>query len=707
MPVRMPEPVKVGQRLEISAEAHPGGWLLRLSGVIDESFDRRQIVEGRQGVLVLDLDGVRRITSFGVREWVTAMAEVQAACFFIRCRPAIVSQFNMVGNFAGRGQLVSLYAPYHCALCDKGIEVLIDRRTLVGTLAGLRVTCPECQGTAEFDDIPETFFSYALVAPPPLLPPSAEAIIDRPPGSSVSRLRVVKEVQGQVTVFWLSGPLDHAAHLKRVADGLEGTAVVVLSGVGPVTEEGLARFRHLTAASDALLYLSGVPAALARALRNRLEALGDARVLSVGVAMPCPACDQRVEVEANRAALQRLAASLPLPCPRCSAALGPPRVDELRDAVRLPLVDMPEEVRPCNLTAPSFSSSSNEGTPTVVNPPVPTLPPSSVTPVSDPLTSQVLGDPASIGSRLRRYEILERIATGGMGTVYLGRVVGAGGFERRVAIKAMHPHIARDPAAVAMFLDEARLAARIHHPNVVATLDIDQAEDGLFLVMEYVEGVTVRKIVSALRRGDIAGSTAIALRLMLDALAGLHAAHELTDAEGAPLHLVHQDVSPANLLVGVDGITRITDFGIVQAASRLGESTKKGELKGKFGYMSPEQLHSEPVDRRSDVYAAGIVLWELLTGRWAFRGDNAGATMMAALAGISRTPSEIVPALPGAISAACMRAVAHARSARYPTAAAFAEELERAADRESVPIAQARDVAALVRQLAAAPPRSS
>jgi serine/threonine protein kinase len=701
----MPEPVKTGQRLEFSAEAHPGGGLLRLSGVIDESFDRKQIVEGRRGVLVLDLDGVRRITSFGVREWVTAMGEVQAACFFIRCRPAIVSQFNMVGNFAGRGQLVSLYAPYHCTQCDKAIEVLVDRRRLAfAALTGMRVTCPECQGTAEFDDIPETFFSYALVAPPLVLPPAAEAIIDRPPGLSVSRLRVVKEVRGQVTVLWLSGPLDHSAHLKRVADGLEGTVVVVLAGVGLVTDEGLSRFQHLTADSDARIYLTGVPAALARALRSRPEVLGGAGVLSARLTIPCPACDQRVDVDADQAMLQRLAASLPIPCPRCGASLGSPRVEELRDAVRLPLVDAPEEVRQCNLSARTFASS--EGTPTLINAPTPSNSPPSTTPESEPLTIEVLGEPSSVRSRLRRYEILRRIASGGMGTVYLGRVVGAGGFERRVAIKAMHPHIARDPAAVAMFLDEARLAARIHHPNVVATLDIDQGEDGLFLVMEYVEGVTVRNILSALRRGDVAGPLSLALRLMLDTLAGLHAAHELTDDQGAPLHLVHRDVSPANLLVGVDGITRITDFGIVQAATRLGESADSGEIKGKFGYISPEQLRAAPVDRTSDVYSAGVVLWEMLTGTRAFRGDNAGATMMAAIAGISKSPSEIVPAVPGEISAACMRAVAYDRALRYPTAAAFAEDLERAAHREGLPVAQTRDVAALVRRLVAAGPTS-
>jgi serine/threonine-protein kinase len=313
-----------------------------------------------------------------------------------------------------------------------------------------------------------------------------------------------------------------------------------------------------------------------------------------------------------------------------------------------------------------------------------------------------LVDPYPMPGRLRRYEILRRIATGGMGTVYLGRVVGAGGFERRVAIKVMHPHIAEEPSFIAMFLDEARLAARIHHPNVVATLDIDQTEEGLFIVMEYIEGLTVRQINHALRARAERLTPPVALRIVLDALAGLHAAHELTDPEGKPLDIVHRDVSPPNLLVGVDGITRITDFGIARASSRLGESTKKGEIKGKVGYMAPEQLRSAALDRRSDVYAVGVVLWELLTGQRAFRGDSDAAVLMAALGGITRAPGELEPEIPQGLSAACMGALAHEQQWRYPSAAAFGEELERAAREASLPIASPREVGAAVRDLVAA-----
>lgn len=713
----MPEPSKSGQRLEISAEAHPGGWLIRLSGVIDEHFDRQQIVEGRQGVVVLDLDGVRRITSFGIREWVTAMREAQAAVFFVRCRPAIVSQFNMVANFAGRGQLVSLYAPYRCPSCERELEVLIDRRRQSGAaLSASEVHCPDCRAEMELDDIPETFFSYALVAPPPLVPPPAEAIIDGPPASSLSRLRVEKEVQGDVTVLWLNGPLDRSAHLKRAAEGLEGTVVAVLAGVRSANEEGLARLRHLTEAEDAQIYLASVPAEIARALRGAPEALGRARVISVLISAPCPACERRVEIDADLAQLQAMAGSAPQPCPTCGGPLGSPRVDQLRDALRLPLEAAPPEVRACSLRAPSAQvGAAAEGTPTfpwasaapgalsITPPPTRVTPsPARATPSPTALDEGPPTEPSPTPSRFRRYEILRRIATGGMGSVYLGRVIGAGGFERRVAIKAMHPHIAGESSFVAMFLDEARLAARIHHPNVVATLDIDETEDGLFIVMEYIEGVTVRQINHALRARRAVAPLPVSLRVVLDALAGLHAAHELASAEGAPLQLVHRDVSPANLIVGVDGLTRITDFGIARAEERLGETTRTGEIKGRVGYMSPEQLRGAPVDRRSDVYSAGVVLWELLTAQRAFPGDNEAAVLMAALRGVSRPPSELDPRVPDEISAACMMALTQEPGLRHASAAEFAEELERAARAAGVAVATAREVSSLVREVMAA-----
>ncbi|MBW2455190.1 MAG: serine/threonine protein kinase [Deltaproteobacteria bacterium] len=297
-----------------------------------------------------------------------------------------------------------------------------------------------------------------------------------------------------------------------------------------------------------------------------------------------------------------------------------------------------------------------------------------------------------------RYETLKTIASGGMATVHLGRAVGVGGFERLVAIKLMHPHIAEDPEFVSMFLDEARLAARIRHPNVVATIDVQESSsDGLFLVMEYIEGPSLK----SLRRGIWADGEQlpldITLRIMVDALSGLDAAHTLKGDDGALLNLVHRDVSPANVLIGSDGISRITDFGVARAETRL-SSTREGKLKGKIPYMPPEQLMAEPVDRRCDVYGAGVVLWETLIGRRLFKAPSEGALLQQILTGPAEPPSKRCPELPKSIDDICLRALARQPADRFASAADFAEALEEAARESGVGIATSRQVARFVEE---------
>lgn len=308
-----------------------------------------------------------------------------------------------------------------------------------------------------------------------------------------------------------------------------------------------------------------------------------------------------------------------------------------------------------------------------------------------------------MGARFGRYETLRAIASGGMATVHLARAVGAGGFERLVAIKVMHPGLSEDPEFSAMFLDEARVAARIRHPNVVGTLDVQDGPEGLFLVMEYIEGPTLANINRAMRKQGKRVPMGVGLRIVIDTLLGLHAAHEQTGATGEPLNIVHRDVSPQNILVGVDGLSKLTDFGVARAESRI-SSTRRGEVKGKLAYMSPQQVRTEPIDRRADVYAAGVVLWEALTGERLFRGDNDAALVLAVVKGPQRSPHDVDPTIPAAIDAVCMRALRTEPDERYPTALAFADALEEAAQQAGVQLATPRVIAAFVKELGAHKP---
>jgi serine/threonine-protein kinase len=280
-----------------------------------------------------------------------------------------------------------------------------------------------------------------------------------------------------------------------------------------------------------------------------------------------------------------------------------------------------------------------------------------------------------------------------MAVVYLGRVSAAGGFERLVAIKVMHPHIALESDFVTMFLDEARLAARIRHPNVVATHDVDQAPEGLFLVMDYVDGPPLHMVVKAVARARQALPPEILLRIFCDVLEGLHAAHELKDDAGQNVGLVHRDISPHNVLVGRDGVSRITDFGVAHARTRL-SSTRGTNLKGKVAYLSPEQVLVGRVDRRSDLFSAGIVLWEALTRRRLFKGETEGQTLAQIIAGVRTAPADLDPRIARPISDTCMRALAQNPNDRYQTAIEFADALEAAARSAGIELAKQRQVSA-------------
>ncbi|MCZ7678029.1 MAG: serine/threonine protein kinase [Sandaracinaceae bacterium] len=297
--------------------------------------------------------------------------------------------------------------------------------------------------------------------------------------------------------------------------------------------------------------------------------------------------------------------------------------------------------------------------------------------MASPATAQTLARDLT-GRRLGRYEVLTMLASGGMATVYVARAQGVAGFERLVAVKVLHPHLAHDEDFISMFLDEARLAARIRHPNAVGTLDISDTQgDGYFLVMEYVEGDHFGSLMRSAAKGGERLPVAVVTRIVMDALAGLNAAHRLTGANGEPLDLVHRDVSPHNILVGNDGVARITDFGVAKAQVRL-SSTRDGQFKGKLSYMAPEQAAAGTADQRSDLFSMGIVLWEALTGRRLFRGENNADVLNKILNPEVPPPSTFDSAL-APFDALAARALAREPDERFQTAEDFLEAIEDAA----------------------------
>lgn len=303
-------------------------------------------------------------------------------------------------------------------------------------------------------------------------------------------------------------------------------------------------------------------------------------------------------------------------------------------------------------------------------------------------------------TRLGSYRIIAELARGGMAAVFLALNESPGGRREVVAIKQIHPHLAHDPDFVAMLMDEARLASKVHHPNVVEIKDyaLGHADGKNYIVMEYADGEALSMLLKhAIQRGTRL-SPALAASIAADTAGALHAAHELTDAEGRPLGLVHRDVSPQNVIVTYDGRVKLTDFGVAKAVGRL-QRTQPGEIKGKLAYMAPEQAYGREVDRRSDVYSLGVVLYELALGRRLFGGKSDAETVRNVMEHKITRPREVDPSFPEALEQVILAMLAQDPTERFQTAGAAERALRALATSEGPPELVAQRLGEFVRGL--------
>jgi serine/threonine-protein kinase len=295
-----------------------------------------------------------------------------------------------------------------------------------------------------------------------------------------------------------------------------------------------------------------------------------------------------------------------------------------------------------------------------------------------------------------KYTLIGKLGHGGMAEVNLAVASGKGNFRKLVVIKRMHAHLESEPGFVDMFLDEARLAAQLDHPHCVQTIEVGEAHGQHFLAMEYLDGQGLERLLRITGQKGQTLPPSIVARMVADALDGLGYAHELASYDGTPLRVVHRDVSPQNLFVTYNGVVKLLDFGIAKAASNVVE-TRTGVVKGKYAYIAPEQALATPLDGRADLWAMGVVMWEMLTSRRLFKADNEIATLQQTLTAPIPPPSKVVPGIDAELDRIALRALTRDPAQRYQTAQQFKDDLEQylstAHDR-----AERRDIAKLMQE---------
>ena len=711
--------------ISINRNLVSGACLVRLTGIINEDFNQQSISQLPDNVIVFDLDNVQRITSFGVRQWVSALKDLNAEYYaFLNCRPAIVSQFNMVANFGGQGSILSLYAPYLCPNCDKEIEVLIDlRQKHADVVSGKvpKVTCPSCQGQADFDDIPSSYFSYLSTKPLPQIPPLAAKLIE----SIKDRFSIQKEISDRVTSVWLAGPLDNNAHFKRLTDGLEGFVVVICAGISDSTAEGLERFEKLTSATGVQVYLSRLPLSLAGMMSAQRFNLNAAKVVSLWVSFACQNCKKTFEVEADYHFFAKRAPGNfgESRCPHCQKSttlqqVQHPQAWQILQQYRKSIVQAPEEVadylkaHPGSILSehlPIFPSSSGVipavDRTLVVNPPnqknvtphsTPNSPQSlrlaspgrrcpqcqaiypggiNTCPKDGTATVDVFSEKAQIdpliGKQAGNYRILALLGEGGMGRVYSAEHASLG---KKVAVKVLHREYAQSATLVERFFEEARAASQIGHDHIVDVQDFGILEGfGVpFFVMEFLPGESLSDLLKREQKLPIEAASGIVLQL-LDALSAAH-----------KRGIIHRDLKPDNIFLlpkkNEKYFVKLLDFGVAKLLTENpggGKAlTQAGALVGTPRYMSPEQASgkSHQTDGRADLYSVGIIFYEMLCGRSPFLEVQFSELVLAHITTPPPPPRSIEPSITPAIENVILKSLEKQSKDRFVNA----EEMARA-----------------------------
>jgi serine/threonine protein kinase len=640
---------------------------LRLSGAIDETFSPQALAADNVGHVLLDLGQLERISSFGVRKWIDFVSKVPTGALsltIIHAPPIVVDQLNLVEGFAGVSKVLSLLAPYRCNTCNEDRLRLVDVIEQAEVIAAGQApdhNCPVCESKLEFADMPAEFFDFVRVQGLQEVDGAISRYVrSLLPVEVVESGNMVKLVQDDITYFRMSGPIKSDLNVRRLSSGLEGRVVFDFGGVNAVEPGGAPKLSDVIerAVASAKVTLWKVPPQVLLAL-SKLGKPVSAKIGTLWLPAECRNCGNKVPQRVSALTyVQELEEDRLVPRP-CSVCGGEARLPALKDCYPILRAsageDEPSEAFE-TIETRAFSQyiagSSPEHTPTRGG--------------TD--TQNRVGQPLQL-------QVLRRLGQGGMAEVFLARQVGVKGFEKYVVVKKILPQFAESPEFVEMLFAEARANARLTHPNIVQTYDVGMMDGVAYITMEYVRGPDAKKLIVELRKKGVALPMEHALRIVAETAAGLHYAHSYVDPTGKPHPMVHRDVSPHNILISLDGAIKLSDFGIAKVQGES-ENTQAGVLKGKIAYISPEAVGGMQLDGRNDVFALGVVLFELLTGKLPFKRENDAATLRAIVREPAPNPSELNPAIPQEISAIVLRALEKDPAWRIQSAALLREELE-------------------------------
>nr|WP_257463304.1 serine/threonine-protein kinase [Archangium lipolyticum] len=640
---------------------------IRIGGIIDETFPLTSSSPDLGGLIIVDLGRVERISSFGVRRWMEFASKLPPeglSLYVVNAPPVVVDQLNMVEGFAGVARVLSVLAPYMCRACGEDRLRVVDLQSEALLLTGGQApehSCPVCAGKLEFAEPPGEFFDYVkrqqFGTVDPVVMRYLRATAPSAPGPLVTHLKIV---QDDITYITVASELKESLNVRRLASGLEGRVAFDFAHVTQVEPEAIPRLEQvlaLAAQGAREVVLCRVPPPVLGALTRFSKPL-TVPIGTLWLPCECRNCGHQHHQRALASEyLTRLRAnaSLERECPICGGAARLPSIPRLvpllnrSSLVEQPLEDL-EALEPRALSQYLFGSSR--------------------------LDANTQGNSPDINNSIgaTRLRIIRRLGQGGMAEVFLARQVGVRGFEKFVVMKKVLPQFAENAEFVDMLFAEARANARLTHPNVVQTFDVGMSDGVAYILMEYVRGPDLKKLMNELRRKGLALPMEHALRIVAETAAGLHYAHGYVDPAGVPHPVVHRDVSPHNILISLDGAIKLSDFGIAKVQGE--ENTGVGELKGKISYISPEAAAGRPLDARNDVFALGVVLFELLTGQLPFKRDHDAATLSAMLSEPPPVPSRLNPNIPQDVSELILRALVKDPARRTPSAAAMREEIE-------------------------------